>query len=186
MVVSETLLGVIVGGLFTLAGSVVIGLIHYFRTQTEVRAENNQLNAEVYLEQKAEALISRQETLNGCHAGYIRALNRVSSEKFDGLTEIERAVELTEELRAARHRAGIFLTEEQEKTLEAYTVMTTILTRDLLNEFMIRLEVDDGFTINRDGGGGLRSDWTSDLKAGYEEITDILYEEMQKPIDELE
>lgn len=174
MVVSETLLGVIVGGLFTLAGSVVIGLIHYFRTQTEVRAENRQLNAELYLEQKAEALISLHETLHECHMGYIRALNRVPSEKFDGLAEIDKAVELTEEFIVARRRASIFLTEEQEKTLEAYSVMGAILTRDLLNEC----------TINREDG--LRSDWTSDLKAGYEEITDVLNEEMQKPIDELE
>lgn len=178
MPISQTLLGVLIGGLFTLAGSVAVGLFHYFRTKTEVRAEDRRLTAELYLERKVEALTTLHAELEECQRGLMRILDRVPSEEFGAENEEKEAEKLIEEFEVAMDRASVYLTEEQHKTvLSLYTTLEEV--NGSIKGW--RMEPVD---MRREGN--ILQERHSDLIKEYEEVKQLLQEEIREPIEELD
>lgn len=177
MPISETLSGVLIGGLFTLSGSVSVGLFHYFRTKKEVEAEDKRLRAELYMEQKVEALITFHAELEKCQRGVLQILDRVPLEDYGKENEREEAEELIEDFEVAMDRISVYLNEEQHQTV--------------LNMFDKLREVNDSVDgwmyetkeMRRDE---LLYEHRSDLIEEYEEVKKVLQEEIRGPIEEFE
>ncbi|RKD88554.1 hypothetical protein ATJ93_4208 [Halopiger aswanensis] len=177
MPVSDTVLGVLAGGLFTLAGYISGGLINYYRTQTEVKAEDRRLRAELSMERKVEALTNLHAELEECQRGLVEILDRVPYDGFGENGEIEEADQLIEEFEIAMDEASIYLSEEQHETV--------------LDFFETLGEVNSSisgwaFETVEMRGGDMYHERRMSLIDGYEEVKEILQDEIREPIEELD
>lgn len=177
MPISDTITGVLVGGVFTLAGSISVGLLHYLRTQTEVRADDRRLKAELHLEKKVESLTTLHAELEECQRGLIQILDRVPYENYGEDNEREKADRLIKEFEVAMDEASIYLSEEQYEMILDYF--------ETLGEVNSSIHGWAFETVEMRGGEIYKSHRTN-LISDYEDVKEILREEVRVPIDELE
>jgi len=177
MLITETLLGVIIGGLFTLSGSLLVGLIHYFRTKTEVQAEDRRIKAEMYLDKKADALTTLHAELEECQRGLMEILDRVPSENYGKEGEVEEAKKLIKEYEIAMDRASIYLSEgNYNKLLNLFNVLNDV--HSSVDGWMFEpreQRVDDLLTKRR-----------KNLVNEYYAVKEVLQNEIRDPIDEID
>ena len=177
MPVSDTVLGVLVGGFFTLAGYISGGLINYYRTRTEVRAEDRRLRAELYMERKVEALTNLHAELEECQRGLMKILDKAPFEGFGENGEMEEADKLIEEFEIAMDEASIYLSEEQHETILDFFETLGDVNSSINGWAFETVEMRDG---------DLYKERRRSLISGYREVKEILQDEIREPIEELD
>lgn len=175
MPVSDTVLGVLVGRFFTLAGSISTGLINYYRTQTEAKAENRGLRAELYMEQKVEALTNLHAELEEYQRGLVEILDR-AHDGFGENGEVEEADQLVEEFEIAMDEASIYLSEEQHETVLGFFETLGEVNSSISGWAFETVEMRSG---------DIYHERRMSLISGFEEVKEILQDGIREPIEEL-
>mgnify|MGYP006268070631 CR=1 FL=1 len=178
--ITEGILGALVGGSFAIGGALVQGLISRKNTIDRIEAENDRRVGEYYLKQKVEVLTEYHAQLEKIFEELGVYQNQIYMDE-DGITEEEFHDELTEMFNTYYHtssRASVFLTENQEDTLSE--------TADVLRKAHLHLQKVlelDGY----DDKKAVPPLWHRERQEyAKEEARDVVKEEIQKSMRRLE
>lgn len=169
--VSDAILGALVGGGLAVAGSYVQAWFNRKNAQDRIEAENQRHHAEIYAGEKVEALSRLHSNLVECRQTMSKQLGR----KADDLTAEEvrgEILPLVESLQVALDRAAIFLDEDQIDTLsDAYLKVS---------------EAGESLEATADNPRLEPSVESLELIEDTEEAMEVLRTEINRPIEKFE
>lgn len=182
--VSDTVLGALIGVGGAVIGSLLTGLFNWVSTKQRMNAERENLEirqqaeterrrGEYYLEQKVEALMNLYAVLEETRREYKKTADaavygEISQEKYDGVIDWYHKYE------RAMDRAAVFLSNEQHKTL--LEVFNTIHDT---NAFLHQ-------KINNPKQSDYSEFGLSEFNDRFDDAEEMLKEEIKVPIEALD
>lgn len=171
--VSEGIIGALVGGGFAVAGSAITGWINRQNTQDRIKADNERRRGEYYLQKKVEALMNLYAVVEETRREYKKTADKavygeISQQEYDEVVNWYHKYE------RAMDRAAVFLSEEQHETLlEAFNKIHD--TNSFLHRKIDNPEQDSYSEF------GL-----SEYNERFDAVEEVLKDEINGPIKEFE
>ena len=177
--ISEGILGAIVGGSAAAFGSFVQAWFNRQNTKDRIEAENDRRHADYYLQEKVKALSELHGALEECRQEYLHALggpHELDDERFESTI-----LPKFEKYESAVARTSIFLDDKQREvltdTVDQFKAINSSISIYLFaeNRMSTLVDLDIEMITNKE-----------DLTSSVESARDVLRDEISEPVKHFE
>lgn len=117
---SELFTGAVIGGVFTLIGSLGTGYLNIRRTRIEQDQQDKRIIARQFAAQEADAIRDLNHQLNRCHRIYEEAVRHAATQVLTEEEFVEKFQKELRELQEELEKSSVFLNEYGERQFRDY------------------------------------------------------------------